>query len=62
MGLFLKTERFSWPLVADVMAISGGVGIAAWGEAALVVRGLLMVLGSMACEALRLTLVQKLLQ
>lgn len=42
--------------------ITAGVGVSAWGEAELVVGGLLLVLGSMCCEAARLTLVQKLLQ
>ena len=61
-GLAFGTEQFKVVLLADVCVITLGVAISAYGEAKLVMMGLVLLLSSLSFEAVRLTLTQQLIQ
>jgi len=61
-GLVFGTEKFKVPLLANIIVITVGVGISAYGEAHLVVKGLILIILSMTLDATRLTLTQQLMQ
>lgn len=62
VGLCFGTEHFSWQLLLDILLITAGVGISAFGEVNLVMLGLVLLLISMCADAVRLTFVQQLVQ
>lgn len=62
VGMFFGTEHFTCTLFMDILLITGGVSISAFGEVDLVVLGLILLLISMFLEAIRLTMVQQLIQ
>ena len=49
-------------LLADIALVTTGVSISAYGEANLVVKGLVLLLISLVFEAVRLTLTQQMIQ
>ncbi|MEW5302836.1 MAG: hypothetical protein WDW38_004054 [Sanguina aurantia] len=61
-GILLGTEVYNRSLVIDIAIIATGVMISAWGEAHLVMFGLVCILLAIMGDAVRLTLSQKLLQ
>lgn len=61
IGVSLKKEAYKGETMANMLAISVGVAIAAYGEAKMNAWGVLLQLGAVACEATRLVLIQILL-
>ncbi|KAG1680763.1 hypothetical protein FOA52_008096 [Chlamydomonas sp. UWO 241] len=60
-GIMLATEKFSIPVTLNMMLIAFGVVICALGETNLVMMGLIQQLAALGFEALRLTMVQVLI-
>lgn len=60
-GVFLGTERFSRPAAANMGLIAFGVLVCALGETNLVVKGLMHQLAALVFEAVRLTMIQVLI-
>lgn len=61
IGVSLKKEAYKGETMANMLAISVGVAIAAYGEAKMNSWGVILQLGAVACEATRLVLIQILL-
>ncbi|CAI0444371.1 unnamed protein product [Linum tenue] len=61
IGVALKRESFKTDTMANMLSISVGVAIAAYGEARFDVWGVMLQLGAVAFEATRLVLIQILL-
>lgn len=61
IGVSLKKETFKPQIMANMLGISVGVGIAAYGEAKFNVWGVMLQLGAVVFEATRLVLIQILL-
>ncbi|KAH9326103.1 hypothetical protein KI387_006281, partial [Taxus chinensis] len=61
LGVLLKKEYFSSKTMTNMVGISVGVGIAAYGEAQFNAFGVMLQLGAVAFEATRLVLIQILL-
>ncbi|GAX83205.1 hypothetical protein CEUSTIGMA_g10631.t1 [Chlamydomonas eustigma] len=61
-GICFGVEQFRWVLLADIVLVTCGVGISAYGEAHLVVNGLVLLVVSMVFDAIRLTLTQQMIQ
>lgn len=61
IGVLLKKEGFKSETMVNMLSISFGVGIAAYGEAKFDVWGVVLQLGAVAFEATRLVLIQILL-
>lgn len=61
IGVFLKKEEFRRETMFNMLSISFGVGIAAYGEAKFDTFGVILQLGAVAFEATRLVMIQILL-
>lgn len=61
IGVSLKKETYKGETMGNMLAISFGVAIAAYGEAKINTWGVMLQLGAVACEATRLVLIQILL-
>jgi hypothetical protein len=61
-GIAFGTEHFRWILLFDIILVCMGVSISAYGEAHLVILGLVLLIASMGFEAIRLTLTQQMIQ
>ena len=61
-GLAFGVEKFRWALFLDILVITFGVSISAFGEAHLVLKGLILLVVSMTFDAIRLTLTQQMMQ
>lgn len=61
IGVSLKKEAYKGETMGNMLAISVGVAIAAYGEAKINAWGVILQLGAVACEATRLVLIQILL-
>uniref|UniRef100_A0A6N2K1D4 Sugar phosphate transporter domain-containing protein n=1 Tax=Salix viminalis TaxID=40686 RepID=A0A6N2K1D4_SALVM len=61
IGVLLKKESFKSNTMANMLSISFGVGIAAYGEARFDTWGVILQLGAVAFEATRLVMIQILL-
>uniref|UniRef100_A0A7N0TAU4 Sugar phosphate transporter domain-containing protein n=1 Tax=Kalanchoe fedtschenkoi TaxID=63787 RepID=A0A7N0TAU4_KALFE len=61
IGILFKKESFKSNTMANMLAISFGVGVAAYGEAQFNGRGVMLQLGAVAFEATRLVMIQILL-
>lgn len=62
IGSIFGTEKFESSIFINMFLITIGVAIASMGEMNFNTTGLLLQLGSIVCESIRLVLVQKLLQ
>ncbi len=62
VGCVFGTERFKWPVFANMILVTIGVAIASYGELNFNLTGVLFQLGSIVSESVRLVLVQILLQ
>ncbi|MEW5298216.1 MAG: hypothetical protein WDW38_001058 [Sanguina aurantia] len=62
VGVLFATEKFSVNAALNMLVVGTGIAIASYGEIDFVVMGVVLQAGSIACEAVRLTLVQILLQ
>ncbi|UIZ22161.1 hypothetical protein KXD40_005161 [Peronospora effusa] len=61
-SIFLGHQRPSWPLVAVIVLISSGIGLASYGSAHFVLHGFVLVLAASVVGTLRWVLTQSLLQ
>eukprot|EP00887_Chlorella_sp_A99_P007875 scaffold20.g7875.t1 len=62
VGCVFGTERFSWPVMSNMILVTIGVAIASFGEINFNIVGVAFQLGSVVIESIRLVLVQLLLQ
>ncbi len=62
VGCVFGTERFKWPVFANMLLVTLGVAIASYGELNFNVTGVMFQLCSIVTESVRLVLVQILLQ
>mmetsp|Transcript_13619 Transcript_13619/g.29172 ORF Transcript_13619/g.29172 Transcript_13619/m.29172 type:complete len:345 (-) Transcript_13619:669-1703(-) len=62
VGVLFATERFTLGVAGNMVVVGTGIAIASYGEIHFVVTGVLLQVGSICCESVRLTLVQILLQ
>lgn len=58
VGVLMKTESYSHLTAFNMLIVGTGIAIASWGELNFVLVGVLLQAGSIACESLRITLVQ----
>ncbi|KXZ55918.1 hypothetical protein GPECTOR_2g1469 [Gonium pectorale] len=62
VGVFFATEKFTLKAALNMLIVGTGIAIASYGEIHFVVVGVMLQVGSIATESVRLTLVQILLQ
>lgn len=62
VGCVFGTEKFKWPLMANMAVVTVGVVIASYGEFNFNIVGVAYQMASITCESVRLVLVQLLLQ
>ncbi|GIL65961.1 hypothetical protein Vafri_19608 [Volvox africanus] len=62
VGVLFSTEKFTMKAALNMLVVGTGIAIASYGEIHFVVVGVILQVGSIATESVRLTLVQILLQ